>query len=149
MDGVSPLLLGLTPCFCWMSGGYCPPCQIQLWLFPRKARLGLGPWARGASGQEAFLGALYITNGVGTSCGWRKRGWGQAWLCSQSPAASLSWSSPGSMSHEGYRAAVCFGWSMKAELVSRFSLSDSKGSLEPHKPGKCPAEIAALTPERV
>lgn len=46
---------------------------------------------------------------------------------------------------EGYGVGTRRVWRMKAELVSSFSLSDSKGALEPHKPGKCPAEIAALT----
>lgn len=46
---------------------------------------------------------------------------------------------------EGHGVGTRWIWSMEAELVSPFFLSDSKGSLEPHKPGEHPAEIAALT----
>lgn len=88
-----------------------------------------------------------MANGMGTSCGWRNRD--RARLGSRSPSASVClqdsrdccpWAVCGTM-----RDGTWLIWSMKAEPVSLFSLSDSKGSLEPHKPGKCPAEIAALT----
>lgn len=60
-----PSPAGTNPLIYWMSlCGHCSPCQIQPWLFPGRPGWGWGPG-------ECFLGALHITNGVGTSCGWR------------------------------------------------------------------------------
>lgn len=157
--GVSPLLLGLTPWFRLRSDGRRPPCQIRpaLQNGSGSSREGLGGGRRavgqGGAGQGEFSGALCITNGVGTSCGWRNGD--RARLCwaglRQPVCFPLPAAQPGGLSlgrawdREGYRFGTRRVWSMKAELASPFSLSDSKGSLEPHKPGKCPAEIAALT----
>lgn len=43
----------------------------------------------------------------------------------------------------GVRALCLLLWSTKTDPVPLRSLPDSKGSLEPHKPGECPAGTAA------
>lgn len=118
-----------------------------LWLFPRKPGWGLrGCGGKEEQDRESFSGTLDITNGVGTSCGWRNGDQASlGWALAAQSACSVAGILLSSWDQEGCGVGTWWVWSVKAELVSPFSLSDSKGSLEPHKPGERPAEIAALS----
>lgn len=90
-------------------------------------------------GSGAWVRALRTAGGVGTSCGWSSRDGAGC----QHPSVLLACSSDGTRGREGCVPCACCSGAPKTDPVSLCSLPDSKGSLEPHKPGKCPAGTAA------